>query len=1471
MKTRRPAAASAVLLAAVLCVPGPPALAASEEWLGPPSLEQAIDGGLPGTAAAAFRRLPQTARATSAALPKLMRALGEAGLRDEALALFEETRKALAEPVRSAAFFAAGSILLEKKDYDAALDAFRRVSPGSPEAAPAAARAARILAARGDHAQALRILSAVPADARTRLSEGWARAAAGDMAGAAAVWSQAPPGRAAAVEARALALAAGRGPAEGFVPSPAPDDAALPERVLLQAALAQRMLSAGERGRALDAAGDGLAAVRRLKEEAARLPGWDGTAKGAEDGARALELLFPYAEPMGEFAAARGAFRTEAALHRSLAAAEAGARSTARRWKAAGEALAARQAEVSRGIARAERIASELAGRRRRLDATRNRLVDAAKALSLPALGDRLEPDLASRLARAQAAVEALRGRIARAAAAAEAASRAAAAGGLPAGDAKMAYFAASRVARIDDAAAALEGRLALARGRAWNRWKAAFAAKAAAILDSAEAASAAAARQERRAAEALGALRSLSEDILAWRSAAARYGAALDRSADALARRREQVRERASRRFEAARSLLISAVSRRERALSYIAARAATEQLTEEPAGDRTDAAPPPARREALRAEAMRHWEAVLSSAAKPGFADDEALYALAELRFAEAESRAPGEDRPQAGLERYGRAVALFDRLVGTFPSSPYAEPALYGMALCLDAAGAPDNAAAALSALLARNPKTRYADEIHLRLGEHEFDRDDFAAAEAHYRAVRPDARPDVRATALFKLGWSLFLQERFEEAAEQFLSALLASAAASRTGGVADEALGMAARALVEANRDRAAEEFLARRGASARAPALLLRIQSLLEAQNRYADAAAAADRLAAAGPLSPERVDAEIAAARALAKAGREEDAHARRAGFARAFGPGSAWQAAPGRQPAEIARANIAAEEGLRTAAFFFHERSRKNAAGDREAVLAMYDEYLARFPGSPKGEEVAYQRAWLLFEQGRKAQAKAAFESVARNPRGPRAEGAAYMAVQCAKELSDPRTPASLAEIDRLAREYEAAHPRGARLPLVLSDRAHALFGLKEFRSAAGTAERAAALLPGAGERRAVLRLAADARFEGEDYEGAEAAYRALRAGAPPAEAADLERWIGAAMFRRAERVPADRPAEAAETFRRIAAEFPALDIAPTARFRAAAAFAEAGRDDDAVELFLLVERDAANPARSHDAAAWLARLFERKGRFPDAAERLWRLAADETDGVSRVRLLLRAAELFERGKDGARMRSALARAARDEAATASERVGAWFRAAESALAEGKDDEADALYAEVASAHEAAPQAAPELAGKAAFRRAERRFAAYLAMEIAPPLEKRFGAKQAALTACAALYTDAIRLADAETAAAALHRLGEGFENFRSAILASPPPPGLTPAEKEEYVFLLEEKAAPIEEKAVEAYLANLRRAVSGDVRSPWVARSLARLRALRPARFARAWEYAFPVLTLPEFVGVIEREAP
>lgn len=1243
----------------------------------------------------------------------------------------------------------------------------------------------------------------------------------------------------------------------------------LPDAVASSSALSVSRLRAGERAKALDAAREGIAATARWKTALGALPPWDGTSRGTGPAIDSLTALFPRGKETPLFESAVRRILSVSSLLSGLLAAEERSLELQRMANRLSGVSRERIALWNGQRTRVERLGERFRGEARRAEDIRRRILLAADEMAVTEWGKRTDPKTAAlleeatgKLSEAAASVTALQS------AAREMAERQRTRD-LPPDDRRMFLFARDRLARAIETAAALDARLALLRAEAWDRWKESYVLRLNRLLDGVDNAARQAEAGVAAAGNTAGRLRDAAATIEGWEEPLLRMGERTAAIAAALRSRRAELRVPADEAFASARRAALAGIARKERSLHHLAGRAAAEWLLEGAAARTGDASPPSP---GLLTEAIRHLEASLPPSGEAAPYTDESLFALGALRFEEAEQRRYGGKEGERRNPDFSVPAAYFQRLVAGFPESPYSEPARYGHALCLQEAGAEDNAVRVLEGLLARYPATRYADEANLRIGEYRFDRSDYPGAEAAYRGVRDTAPAELLTTARFKLGWSRFLQGRPGDSVPTFLEAALLSSGATRTGGLREEALKMTARSLVDAGMDREAEEIVARRGAKSLGPALLLEVQNLLDAQNRYEEAAATATRLGAAYPAAAERLDSEEAAAAALRKQKKDDESMLRRASFSAQFGPGSAWRSAPGRSAAEIARADGMTMEGLAAAGFHFHAISRERPPGDRPRVLAIYDTYLARFPSSDKAGEVTYQRAWLLYEANRKPEALSAFQSAARHPAGTRVEASRYMAVQCAKDLSSPGNAALDSEIVRLAREYEAALPKGDRLFLVRLDRAGAHFRRKEWAEAADAATQAGGIASGAPDRRAAYRIAGESHFEGGRYPEAEKAFRkVLQEDPPPAERAEIEKWVGFSIFRTAETLPPGRGAEAGALFLRIPAEFPRLPIVPEARFRAGDAYAGIGKDNEAIGAFLPVESDPASSPLAVEAARRLAVLFERSGNPLPAAERHVRLSGLEREDEGRGRYLHHAAELFSRGKDEARSRKAYADVSGLAGVPAEIRVESLFRAGESARTEGKPQEADDYYSHAVRIHRETGGAAAAIAGRALFQLAEFRYAAYLALRIAPPLEATFARKQEALTRCVDLYAEAVRVGGDRTASASLHRIGEGLEDFRAAILASPPPSGLTSVEKEEYMFLLEERAAPIEGRAVESYRSNLLRAAAGDHFDPSVGKSRERLRALRPAVFGRSAEFAFPVMSVPDFLGITERATP
>jgi hypothetical protein len=144
--------------------------------------------------------------------------------------------------------------------------------------------------------------------------------------------------------------------------------------------------------------------------------------------------------------------------------------------------------------------------------------------------------------------------------------------------------------------------------------------------------------------------------------------------------------------------------------------------------------------------------------------------------------------------------------------------------------------------------------------------------------------------------------------------------------------------------------------------------------------------------------------------------------------------------------------------------------------------------------------------------------------------------------------------------------------------------------------------------------------------------------------------------------------------------------------------------------------------------------------------------------------------------------------------------------------------------------------------------LAAQALIQLGDRRAAECAAIRLREPVERALSEKRVALDAALDAYAEAISVRAPQTTTAAAHKIGVTLDEFFQALLASERPSGLTDEQLEQYTFLLEEQAAPFEERAVSAYETNVRRAQELGLYDDWIAKSYERLAVLRPTRYHR-----------------------
>jgi TolA-binding protein len=438
----------------------------------------------------------------------------------------------------------------------------------------------------------------------------------------------------------------------------------------------------------------------------------------------------------------------------------------------------------------------------------------------------------------------------------------------------------------------------------------------------------------------------------------------------------------------------------------------------------------------------------------------------------------------------------------------------------------------------------------------------------------------------------------------------------------------------------------------------------------------------------------------------------------------------------------------------------------------------------------------------------------------------------------------------------LDRVDR-FLAAFPGDARNPDLLMKAAETAERAQLAERAHDAAQRLVTAYPKSRWTAQATRLIGQTLYDRGEYRAAERAFRQALTTASGAQADALAGLAASALYQDAvaQRAAGQAPI-AARTFTKLADDFPTTAVAPLALLAAADLASASGDAPGAKRLWTRVANDyrtsdQATPALRHLAAAAI------KDGDPAGAIGWYEALAARSTPPARDDLTWTIAELAEQSHLWPRAERAFAELATRPDLDPTRSIEAGFRATEAVTHQGRRDEASQRAETTLDRYRvwraqrgtgADLTAVDALAGAALLGLADRRAAACVAVSLVNPLEQTLARKQAALDLALVTYAEAADLRLAGVATAATHKIGGLLDEFFHALLKSERPGELTPAQIEQYTILLEERAAPLEERAVAAYETNVRRAQELGLYDEWIGKSFERLAVLRPARYQR-----------------------
>lgn len=871
--------------------------------------------------------------------------------------------------------------------------------------------------------------------------------------------------------------------------------------------------------------------------------------------------------------------------------------------------------------------------------------------------------------------------------------------------------------------------------------------------------------------------------------------------------------------------------------------------------------------------AVAIAHYDRILQLPVNDSAVRAEAMRRAAYLRVQRA-------DAGTFDAREVRRAIAIYTQLLQESPNDPGNDRALYQLARAYQLVGETDNSIAQLQELGRRYPRSPMTGDGVFRVAELLFSRERFADAEASYRTVL-DLGPDTPyfQPAEYKYGWSIYQQGHYAQALPVFLGILdreLPKGEIVDAGHafdtvkknrveVAQDSLRVASLSFAALGGGRALNDYFARAGEPRYSTLLYNSVGGRLLEKQRYTDAAGVYAAYVERHPASERAPEFQTQVIAAYKQGGFNDLVLQAKETYATRYAPGSPyWSGTP--KPEILAQVRTHMDEIAHHYQAFAQSTPASDAAKRRERFLLAanwYQRTLELFPNDANAADLNLLYADALYDGGQTQLAAQQYANTA-YARGSytKAPEAAYASVQAYQRLA---TETQGAGHDAALRESVAAslkmadrfgeHPQANT---ALTRASQDLVALRDPDQAITVASRVlGSKQPLTPELRQLnLAVVADSQFAKQQYPQAEAAYTQLLQVLPataPERAAAVDQ-LAASVYKQAEKArDAGDLASAAGTFLRVGKVAPQAAIRVNADYDAASAYV-ALKNWPAAETTLEDFRTRyPQHALIGDVDKRLAAAYEQDKKPRAAADAYTRVAKRPSETpATRSEAAWAAATLYDSSRQpalssqayefylssfapplerGMQARRRIADIARDDLHDTAryERYLGEIVAADRSAGGARTDKSKLMAA----------QASLEI-GRGLAQKARQ-------MALSQPVEKSLVARRTATETAIASLSGAAGYGFADVTTAATYELGTVYRDFGRAIMQSSRPANLSGEALEQYNLLLEEQAYPFEEKAIEAYEANLGRMRQG-LWNDWIRRSAGALVELAPAKYGK-----------------------
>lgn len=774
--------------------------------------------------------------------------------------------------------------------------------------------------------------------------------------------------------------------------------------------------------------------------------------------------------------------------------------------------------------------------------------------------------------------------------------------------------------------------------------------------------------------------------------------------------------------------------------------------------------------------------------------------------------------------------------------------------------------------LKLLVGLYPNSPLVDESMFRIAEAHFQLGEYAEAEAQYKKLLAFGVSDeFHAQAKFKLAWSVFRQDRYDEAAKHAFSVLDSYKALQ--GAITLAELDLDDADLVEDtlrllaiqfSKEDSAKSIMATQvaqGTEAYAYLLHNALLQLYLSQDRFEEAAIVASSYAGAYNTEFIAYDMALNAIKAYKKGEFEIQTWNAKQDFVANFGIDSHYWAQLKNAQRDIVRPHLALYGQELAHLYYVRMGQRRGKPEHRDFALRSADYYLMLTRLNPSDENnggfvflaAEAQRDIGEFKKAIQLYERSGFDEPIHND----SQRAAYASVlsydEWSREIKNT-SPQMVAGKRANILRYAQTLPEDSETPELLAYLANAYFEEGNLQSAADTATRViSAQQTKNATRYASLLVKAHSHYGLSQYAQAETDYSlALRDELTSRRGLqkDLSERLALTIFRQAEQ--AEDAGVSAELYLRVVDLVPSASLVPQALFNAATKQLEVSSLTSAISSLTFLQNTYPEHELYNDATEKLIYAYEQNGEWLSAADKLKEWSALHKSRNPRVasNALFQSAEYYQKSGMGVQATESYQRFVAEYPSEFGLNIEALDRIAQHYQPSDRSRYAQSLKRLVdyeASNKRKRTARSASLAAQASFTLTEPLIELFENTKLEGSLKKALRTKKSLLDKAVKALQTVANYDIQEWQSAATHQTASLYRVLAKDLLNSERPSGLSALELEQYDILLEEQAYPFEEKALEVFAIN-RDKVSDGLYDEWIAKSFVALAEMNPTRYRR-----------------------